>query len=150
MAELTFVGAAGTVTGSKHLLTIGRQRIFVDCGLYQGNPEVEARNAVPLPVSAHAVTAIVITHAHLDHIGYLPKIVRDGFRGPIYATPPTAGLMEIVLEDAAKLQLHLQRRGFDHERSVLRHGRCGGDPAARANGRPGERLPRRRHGRPVP
>ncbi|HEY6327556.1 MAG TPA: MBL fold metallo-hydrolase [Candidatus Cybelea sp.] len=117
MAELTFVGAAGTVTGSKHLVTNGGQHFFVDCGLFQGPRDVEALNHVPLPVEPAQLDAVVITHGHLDHVGYLPKLVRDGFRGPIYCTPPTADVIEIVLEDAANLQRHMHARGFHHERS---------------------------------
>ncbi len=116
MAELTFVGAAGTVTGSKHLLTIGGRRIFIDCGLFQGVVDVRALNDVPLPVPASEIDAVVITHGHLDHIGYLPKLVRDGFRGAVFCTPPTQGLMQIVLDDAAHLQRELHARGFNHER----------------------------------
>ena len=115
-AELTFVGAAGTVTGSKHLLTIDGRRIFIDCGLFQGLVDVRALNDVPLPVPATQIDAVVITHGHLDHVGYLPKLVRDGFHGPVYCTPPTQPLMQIVLEDAANLQQELHRRGFHHER----------------------------------
>jgi metallo-beta-lactamase family protein len=116
VAELTFVGAAGTVTGSKHLLTIGGRRIFIDCGLFQGVVDVRALNDVPLPVPASDIDAVVITHGHLDHIGYLPKLVRDGFGGPVFCTPPTQGLMQIVLDDAAHLQQELHARGFNHER----------------------------------
>jgi metallo-beta-lactamase family protein len=115
--ELTFVGAAGTVTGSKHLVSIDGKSFFVDCGLFQGPREVEALNHVPLPVAPSELDAIVITHGHLDHVGYLPKIVKDGYRGPIYCTPPTAEVIEIVLEDAAHLQQHMNERGFHHERS---------------------------------
>lgn len=117
MAELTFAGAAGTVTGSKHLLRIGERAILVDCGLYQGPPAIEALNRERLPVRPATIEAIVITHGHLDHVGYLPKIVRDGFHGPIYCTPATADVMEIVLEDAAHIQEHLRERGFHHERA---------------------------------
>ena len=116
MAELTFVGAAGTVTGSKHLLTIGGKHIFVDCGLFQGVVDVRALNDVSLPVPAAQMDAVVITHGHLDHIGYLPKLVHDGFRGPIYCTPATRALMQIVLDDSAHLQQMLNARGFHHER----------------------------------
>jgi metallo-beta-lactamase family protein len=117
VAELTFVGAAGTVTGSKHFVSIGEKSFFIDCGLFQGPRDVEALNHVPLPVAPEKLDAIVITHGHLDHVGYLPKIVRDGYRGPIYCTPPTAEVIEIVLEDAAHLQQHMHERGHRHERS---------------------------------
>ena len=117
MTELTFVGAAGTVTGSKHLVTIDGHHLFVDCGLFQGPREVEALNLAPLPVPAAEMDAVVITHGHLDHVGYLPRLVRDGYRGPIYCTPATADVMEIVLEDAAHIQSHMHDRGFHHERS---------------------------------
>ena len=115
MAELTFVGAAGTVTGSKHLLTSGGRHIFVDCGLFQGTADITALNSVPLPVDPKDVEAVVITHGHIDHVGYLPKLVHDGFRGTIYATPATRALMNIVLEDAVNLQTHLHERGMHHE-----------------------------------
>ena len=85
MAELTFVGAAGTVTGSKHLLTLANgKHVYVDCGLFQGTHATEALNDVPLPVPPAQTDAIVITHGHIDHVGYLPKIVKDGYRGPVY------------------------------------------------------------------
>lgn len=116
MAELTFVGAAGTVTGSKHLLTLDGGHVFVDCGLFQGTADIEALNAVPLPVAPAAIAAVIITHGHIDHVGYLPKLVHDGFKGTIFATPPTLALMRIVLADAAHLQQHMQRRGLHHER----------------------------------
>jgi metallo-beta-lactamase family protein len=115
--DLTFVGAAGTVTGSKHLLSIGGRHLFVDCGLFQGPRETEALNGAPLPIDPARLEAIVITHGHLDHIGYLPKIVHDGFRGPIYCTPATADVTEIVLADAAHLQRHMHARGLRNERS---------------------------------
>ncbi len=118
MAELTFVGAAGTVTGSKHLLTVGGHYLFVDCGLFQGERAVTALNDAPLPVEADDIEAVVVTHGHLDHIGYLPKLVRDGFSGAIYCTPPTQALMQIVLEDAAQLQEEMARRGLEHERTA--------------------------------
>jgi metallo-beta-lactamase family protein len=116
VAELTFVGAAGTVTGSKHLLTIGGKHVFVDCGLFQGLVDVRALNDVALPVPAKQMDAVVITHGHLDHVGFLPKLVHDGFRGPIYCTPPTRDLMQIVLDDSAHLQQELTQRGYHHER----------------------------------
>jgi metallo-beta-lactamase family protein len=116
VAELTFVGAAGTVTGSKHLITVGGKKIFVDCGLFQGLVDVRTLNDAPLPVAPRDVDAVIITHGHIDHVGYLPKLVHDGFSGPVYCTPPTQALMQIVLDDAAHLQDHLAHRGFQHER----------------------------------
>jgi metallo-beta-lactamase family protein len=117
VADLTFVGAAGTVTGSKHLLTSGGKHVYVDCGMFQGTKETQALNEAPLPVPAPETHAVVITHGHLDHVGYLPKLVHDGFTGPVYCTPATAALIEIVLEDAAHLQAHMARRGLDRERA---------------------------------
>ncbi|MGH8163320.1 MAG: MBL fold metallo-hydrolase, partial [Rhodanobacteraceae bacterium] len=96
MAELTFVGAAGTVTGSKHLLETGGHHVLVDCGLFQGTADVTALNAVALPVAASDVEAVIVTHGHIDHVGYVPKLVKDGFTGAIYCTPATAALMQIV------------------------------------------------------
>ena len=116
MAEITFVGAAGTVTGSKHLVSTGGKHFFVDCGLFQGTAPTQALNDDPLPVAASQIDGVVVTHGHIDHVGYLPKLVHDGFKGPILCTPPTAALMRIVLDDAAHLQQHLHSRGFTHER----------------------------------
>ena len=116
MAELTFIGAAGIVTGSKHLLTVGSKHVLVDCGMFQGTKDVVALNGVPLPVAADDIDAVVVTHGHLDHVGYLPKLVHDGFSGPIYCTPPTRAVMQIVLDDSANLQQELQERGFQHQR----------------------------------
>lgn len=116
MADLTFVGAAGTVTGSKHLLTIGGKHIFIDCGMFQGEVDVRTLNDAPLPVPASQIAAVVVTHGHLDHTGFLPKLVHDGFRGPIYCTPPTKAIMQVVLDDSANLQNHLKARGMSHER----------------------------------
>lgn len=114
MAELTFVGAAGTVTGSKHLLTVGSKHMFVDCGLFQGTVDVRTLNDVALPVPANEIDAVIMTHGHLDHVGYLPKLVHDGFTGTIFCTPPTQAVMHVVLNDSAHLQQELQERGFQH------------------------------------
>ncbi|PZR58960.1 MAG: MBL fold metallo-hydrolase [Candidatus Meridianibacter frigidus] len=116
VAEITFLGAAGTVTGSKHLVASGSQHFLVDCGLFQGTQNVVALNEQPLPVAPSSIGGIVLTHGHIDHVGYLPKIVHDGYAGPIYCTPATAGVLQIVLEDAAHLQGHLRVRGFQNER----------------------------------
>src|SRR5687768_14525997 len=99
-----FLGATGTVTGSRFLLNIGDFRLLFDCGLFQGLKELRERNWESFPVDAASVDAVIISHAHIDHTGYLPKLVREGFKGPIYCTPPTADLMELMLMDAAKLQ----------------------------------------------
>ena len=115
MAELTFIGAAGTVTGSKHLLTSGGRHTLIDCGLFQGQHDIVALNSQPLPVKPKEIEAVVITHGHIDHVGYLPKLVHDGFRGTVYSTPATRALMRIVLEDAVNLQTHLHRRGMNEE-----------------------------------
>lgn len=99
-----FLGATGTVTGSRFLLNIGDFRLLFDCGLFQGLKELRARNWEEFPVDPASIDAVVISHAHIDHTGYLPKLVREGFDGPIYCTHPTADLMELMLLDAAKLQ----------------------------------------------
>lgn len=102
--SLTFLGAARTVTGSKHLLQVGEKRVLVDCGLFQGLKSLRERNWQALPVKASAIDAVILTHAHLDHCGYLPRLVGQGFRGRIFCTPGTAELTRIVLADAAHLQ----------------------------------------------
>jgi len=98
------MGAARTVTGSKHLLDAGGHRVLVDCGLFQGLKELRERNWASLPVRADSIEAAILTHAHLDHTGYLPRLVAQGFKGRVFCTPATASLARIVLEDAAKLQ----------------------------------------------
>ena len=103
MPLLTFLGAARTVTGSKYLLEVDRHRILVDCGLFQGLKELRLRNWEPLPVAADEVHAVVLTHAHVDHSGYLPRLFAQGFRGRVFCTPGTADLCRIVLPDAGRL-----------------------------------------------
>ncbi len=104
MPTLSFWGAAGTVTGSKYLIESDRARVLIDCGLFQGLRELRERNWQEPPFNAAAVDAVVITHAHIDHIGYLPRFVRHGFRGPVYCSRGTAELMKILLPDSARLQ----------------------------------------------
>jgi metallo-beta-lactamase family protein len=104
MPTLTFLGAAGTVTGSKHLLEVDGVHILVDCGLFQGLKELRERNWQPLPIDAARIKAVILTHAHLDHCGYLPRLVADGFTGRIFCTPGTKDLCSLVLPDAAKIQ----------------------------------------------
>ncbi len=101
--SLTFVGGAGTVTGSKHLLDTGRSTVLVDCGLFQGLGRLRRRNWNPPPISWRDLDAVVLTHAHLDHCGYLPVLARLGWRGPVYATEGSARLAEIILTDSAHL-----------------------------------------------
>jgi metallo-beta-lactamase family protein len=101
---LTFHGAAGTVTGSKHLLTIGDTRILLDAGLFQGLKELRLRNWEGPTFDAGAVDHVVATHSHIDHIGYLPRLVKLGLRAPVHCTPATYELMELMLLDAAKIQ----------------------------------------------
>jgi metallo-beta-lactamase family protein len=104
MSSLTFLGAAGTVTGSKHLLNVGGRSVLVDCGLFQGLKELRQRNWEPFPVNPASIDAVVLTHAHLDHCGYLPRLVAGGFRGRIFCTPGTKDLTALVLRDSARLQ----------------------------------------------
>ena len=102
---ITFLGAAGTVTGSKFLLEAEGVKVLVDCGLFQGLKELRLKNWEPLEVNPADIDAVVLTHAHLDHCGYLPKLVRDGFRGRIHSTANTAKLADVILRDSARIQV---------------------------------------------
>ncbi len=104
MATLTFLGAARTVTGSKYLLEVDGRRILVDCGLFQGLKELRQRNWAAFPVDPNSIEAVVLTHAHIDHTGLLPRLVASGFKGPVYCTVGTQDLCTLVLPDAGKLQ----------------------------------------------
>ncbi|HEY6129372.1 MAG TPA: MBL fold metallo-hydrolase [Candidatus Acidoferrum sp.] len=104
MAKLTFLGAAGTVTGSKYLVEAAGKKLLLDCGIFQGSPELSARNFKPLTVDPKTIDYCVLTHAHLDHCGWLPCLVRDGYKGAIYANPATIELATISLKDSAHLQ----------------------------------------------
>src|SRR5437773_5559218 len=104
MPTLSFWGAAGTVTGSKYLVETDRARVLVDCGLFQGGHELRDRNWQEPPFNAASVDAVIITHAHIDHTGYLPRFVSHGFRGPVYCSRGTADLLKILLPDSARLQ----------------------------------------------
>jgi metallo-beta-lactamase family protein len=104
MAKLTFLGAAGCVTGSKYLVDAAGKRLLVDCGIFQGTNELKDRNWKPLPVDPKTIDYAMLTHAHLDHTGWLPVLVKSGYRGPIFANPATIELTEILLKDSAHLQ----------------------------------------------
>jgi len=121
--SLTFLGAAGTVTGSKHLLEVDGRRILVDCGLFQGMKELRLRNWAPLPIDPSTIDAVILTHAHLDHSGYLPRLVSAGFRGRIFCTPATKDLCSLVLPDSAHIQeedaREANRHGFSKHSPAL-------------------------------
>ncbi len=104
MAKITFLGAAGTVTGSKYLLEVNDKRLLIDCGLFEGSKDLNQRNWNKLPLDPATIDWVLLTHAHIDHTGYLPRLVHDGFRGPIYANPATHELCNLLLPDSAHLQ----------------------------------------------
>jgi len=104
MAKITFYGGVGTVTGSKYLLEHDGKRILIDCGLFQGLKTLRERNWQPPPFESESLDAVIITHAHIDHTGYLPRIVKLGFTGPVFASRPTNDLLKILLPDSARLQ----------------------------------------------
>lgn len=123
MASLTFLGAARTVTGSKHLLDVEGQRILFDCGLFQGLKELRLRNWAPLAVPPDTIHAVVLTHAHLDHTGWLPRLVASGFKGKVYCTGGTKDLSQLILPDAAHIQeedaRHANKHGFSKHHPAL-------------------------------
>ncbi len=114
---LSFFGATKTVTGSKHLLTMGNSQVLVDCGMFQGGRELRDRNWQPFPFVPADLDAVVITHAHMDHIGMLPKLVKEGLRAPVYATPATINLARISLPDSGRLQ---EEEARFHSKHALR------------------------------
>jgi metallo-beta-lactamase family protein len=123
MAKLTFLGAAQTVTGSQYLLEAGGRRLLVDSGMFQGEKSLRLRNWAEPEFSPGALDAIILTHTHLDHIGRVPRLVKLGFRGPIFCTPPTRDLAEILLLDAAHLQKedaeYLNQKGLTKHKPAL-------------------------------
>ncbi len=123
MAKLTFYGAARTVTGSKFLLEAGGVKVLVDCGLFQGEKALRESNWRPLPINLNKLNAVVLTHAHLDHTGYLPRIVKDGYSGPILCTEATRQLAEIILLDSAHCQEmdadYANKKGFSKHKPAL-------------------------------
>jgi metallo-beta-lactamase family protein len=123
MPSITFLGAARTVTGSKHLLDTGTSKVLFDAGLFQGLKELRERNWQPFPIPATEIDAIVLTHAHLDHCGYLPRLVSQGFRGRIFCTAGTLDLCRIVLPDAGRIQeedaANANRHGYSKHAPAL-------------------------------
>jgi metallo-beta-lactamase family protein len=119
MASIRFLGAAGTVTGSRFLVEAAGRRVLIDAGLFQGLKEYRLRNWAPFPVPAAMIDAVVLTHAHIDHSGALPLLCRSGFRGPAYCTPATADLARIMLPDSAKL--HEEEARYANAKGYSRH-----------------------------
>jgi metallo-beta-lactamase family protein len=123
MPRLTFLGAAGTVSGSRHLLESNGGRVLFDCGLFQGERALRRRNWQPLGVPPGQLDAVVLTHGHIDHSGWLPRLVREGFRGPIFTSPPTADLLGLLLYDSAKCQMedagYANRKGYSKHHPAL-------------------------------
>jgi metallo-beta-lactamase family protein len=118
-----FHGAAEIVTGSRHLLNLGGKNILVDCGLFQGRREHRELNWQPFPIDPSTIDAVIITHAHTDHIGWLPRLVQEGYKGPIYATPSTIGIARISLPDSGRLQeedaRYRNKKGFTRHQPAL-------------------------------
>ncbi len=119
MAHLDFLGAAGTVTGSKFLLTTPHRRVLVDCGLFQGEKKLRLRNWEPLPQDVSSIDTLVLTHAHIDHTGYLPRLIREGFAGEVYASQATAEIAGILLPDSGHLQE--EEAAYHNRRGTSKH-----------------------------
>jgi len=119
MAQITFYGAVGTVTGSRHLLELNGNKVLVDCGSFQGGKEKRLRNWEPFPVSAGEIDRIILTHAHIDHSGHIPRLCREGFNGAIHSTHATRDLADILLRDSAHLQEEDARRA--NEKGYTKH-----------------------------
>ncbi len=123
MAKLTFLGAAGCVTGSKYLVVANEKRLLVDCGLFQGTQDLKERNWAALPEGAATIDWVMLTHAHLDHTGWLPRLVQQGFKGPIYSNAATRELCAILLPDSGHLQEedadYADRKGYSRHKPAL-------------------------------
>lgn len=123
MPKITFLGAAGTVTGSKYLVEASGKRLLVDCGLFEGTRELRQRNWERLPINPSQIDWVLLTHAHIDHTGYLPRLVRDGFRGPIFSNSATLDLCELLLPDSAHLQeedaRYAAKKGYSRHKPPL-------------------------------
>lgn len=121
--RVNFLGAAGTVTGSKFLFSSTTSNILVDCGMFQGIKELRLKNWEKFPIQPAEIEAVVITHAHLDHCGYLPRLVKSGFKGKIYMTPWTRDLVQVILLDSAKIQMedaeYAAKKGYSKHKNPL-------------------------------
>src|SRR3972149_8196930 len=119
MATIEFLGGVGTVTGSKFLVEAGGARLLVDCGLFQGHRQFRLRSWDRLPVDRASIDWVVLTHGHIDHTGYLPRLVKDGFAGRVYATRATADLLKILLPDSGHLQE--EEAAYHNKRGTSKH-----------------------------
>ena len=121
--DIQFLGATGTVTGSKYLVRAGARTVLVDCGLFQGFKQLRLRNWARLPVEPREIDAVILTHAHIDHSGYLPLLLKNGFRGKVYCSRATRDLCGILLPDSGHLQeeeaKYANRQGFSKHRPAL-------------------------------
>src|SRR5512134_4009325 len=119
MASIRFLGASGTVTGSRFLVEWGSTRVLVDAGLFQGPKELRLRNRAPWPVPPASLSAVVLTHAHIDHTGALPQLVRDGFAGRAHCTPATRDLAGLLLPDSGRL--HEEEARYANRKGYSKH-----------------------------
>jgi len=121
--KITFLGATETVTGSKYLIENKNKKILIDCGLFQGYKKLRLRNWDKFPIDPSIIDAIVLTHAHIDHTGYIPRLVKNGFNGKIYCTKATQQLCEVLLPDSARLQeedaARANRKGYTKHKPAL-------------------------------
>ena len=143
--RIRFLGAAGTVTGSRFLLETPRSKVLVDCGLFQGQKKLRERNWNPLPLEPSEISTVVLTHGHLDHCGWLPRLVRDGFGGRVLGTAPTTEIAKLILADSGRLQEeqaeYANRKAFSKHKPALP---CAADPRPAAPA-PGASSRRRDH-----
>src|SRR4029453_1155925 len=114
--SLQFLGAAGGVTGSKFLFSYGDDQLLIDCGLFQGLKDLRQRNWAQVPIDLQRLRAVILTHAHIDHSGYLPRIVSKGYRDPVFATPATCDLLRVIFPDAAR---YANQKGYSKHAPAL-------------------------------